>query len=42
MNSDLHKESEPKQTEGELLTENILDNKNEKEKVYKPLKSKEE
>ena len=42
MNSDLHKESTPKQTEGELLTENLLDNKDEKEKVYKPLKSKEE
>ncbi|MEC7880700.1 MAG: hypothetical protein VX590_01730 [Chloroflexota bacterium] len=42
MNSDLHKESSLKKTEDELLTENLLDNENEKEKVYKPLKSKEE
>ena len=41
MNSDLSKEDIFGQSENELLTENFLDN-NEKEKVYKPSRRKEE
>ena len=41
MNSDLSKEDIFGQSKNELLTENFLDN-NEKEKVYKPSKRKEE
>jgi len=42
MNSDLSKEDIFGQSKTELLTEKFLDNKNEKEKVYKPSKRKEE